>query len=68
VLWYGLGLLGIDFLAPSIWTLAALDSVEVFVGAHSETIFSAAIWGLFIGFALVTAGVAGIVGGEQRGE
>ena len=61
MLWYGVILLGLGTLTPSIALLALLDSVEVFVGTNIETISSAATWGLFIGFALVVIGAAEII-------
>ena len=68
--WYGVALLGLGFLTPSIALLALSDSVEVFMGANIETISSAATWGLFIGFALVVVGAAEILrgGGPRDGS
>ena len=68
MLWYGVILLGLGTLAPSIALLALLDSVEVFVGANVETIYSAAMWGLFIGFALIVVGMAEILRGGGPDE
>lgn len=62
MLWYGVALLEQGTLAPSISTLALLEDVEVVVGANAQTIMSAAVWGLLVGFSLVAAGVTGIVG------
>lgn len=70
MLWYGVMLLGLGALTPSIALLALLDSVEVFMGANVETISLAATWGLFIGFVLVAIGTAEILrgGGPRDGR
>lgn len=68
MLWYGAALIGMGLLAPSIALLALLEDVEVFMGAQAETIYSAAMWGLFIGFALIVIGGVEILKGGVEDE
>ncbi len=63
--WCTVMLLGTGWLAPSIGLLALSEGDSLAVVANVETIYSASIWGLLIGLALVIAGAIGVVRGGK---